>query len=362
MKKILLIGPLPDPITGLSMANQTVVDGVTKYTENYKVNHINTSYHKLEKLGSFSFAKLFFYSSHYLQLLKVVVNDYIYITPGQTFFGVVKYALFIFLAKIFRKQVIIHIHGNYLHQEYDSVSGWKKKIMHLVLSRSDKGIVLSDSLDKNLTPFISSDTIYSLYNFVEDSLLPKKEEETELHTDHLRILYLSNLIPAKGIFDFLDALLILQEKGIKFTAQIAGAIDPENEEKIQNTLDELADNVEYLGIVRGDSKKQVFLNSNVFIFPTYYSMEGQPIAILEAMATGNVILTTRHAGIPDIFIDPENGYYVKKHDAKDIAEKLIEISKNLSEKKDLMLINQKTAVERYSVEKFISNFIDIIEK
>jgi len=30
-------------------------------------------------------------------------------------------------------------------------------------------------------------------------------------------------------------------------------------------------------------------------------MEGQPISILEAMATGNIILTTNHAGIPDIF-------------------------------------------------------------
>lgn len=361
MRKILLIGPLPDPITGLSIANQTVLDGVKKYRGDYKVDYINTGYNKLENLGSFSFSKLFFYSCTYFKLFKIIANDYTYITPGQTFFGVVKYAPFVYLAKLFKKKIIVHIHGNFLHVEYKNVSSWKKKLMHLVLSKSDKGIILSESLSDNLTPFMDQKKIYPLYNFVEDSLFANDEDFT-IHTDYLRILYLSNLIAEKGIFDLLEALLILKENNIKFTAQIAGAIDSDNKDKVEKLLSKLSDNVKYLGVVRGKVKKEAFLSSNVFVFPTYYPMEGQPISILESMATGNIVLTTKHAGIPDIFEEGVNGSYINKNDPQDIANKLINLSENFPDQKNIMNNNKVLATQKYTVEKFINNFINILEK
>ena len=44
-------------------------------------------------------------------------------------------------------------------------------------------------------------------------------------------------------------------------------------------------------------------------------MEGQPISILEAMGFGNVIITTKHAGIPDICSD-KNAVFVEKKDVQ----------------------------------------------
>jgi glycosyltransferase involved in cell wall biosynthesis len=358
--KILLIGPLPDPITGLSLANQTIKDNLAKYSDSYTITSINMSYHRLERLGSFSFAKVIFYSKLYKNLFQIFNADILYITPGLTFFGVLKYAPFVYIAKMQGKEIITHIHGNYLHLEYQNASSWKKLVMRAILSQTDKGIVLSKSLICNMTPFIDKKNIYILENFVEDPVFPEKEEVKIFHTDYLRILYLSNLIPEKGIFDLLKALLILQEKNIKFTAQIAGAIDDDHKTKLREMLDKLSAHVHYLGIVRGHAKKRALMESNIFVFPTYYRMEGQPIAILEAMATGNVILTTRHAGIPDIFNENENGYYINKKDPQNIAQTLIAISDNLANQKHIMLHNQKIAAEKYTVENFIENFITIM--
>jgi glycosyltransferase involved in cell wall biosynthesis len=56
--------------------------------------------------------------------------------------------------------------------------------------------------------------------------------------------------------------------------------------------------------------------------PTYYPYEGQPISILEAYATGCVVITTAHAGIPDVFKDRVNGFLVKKKNITDIIQSL----------------------------------------
>jgi len=363
VKKILLIGPLPDPVTGISLANHTIKEYIGKYGGKYAISSINMSYNELEgqgRIGKISFEKVFFYSKFYKNLFKIFAADIVYITPGLTFFGVVKYAPFIYLAKTLRKEIITHIHGNYLHIEYQNVSDWKKFVMKAILSKTDKGIVLSNSLVCNMAPFIDKKNIYVLENFVEDAIFPAKDEVKEFHTDYLRILYLSNLMPEKGIFDLLDALLILQEKNIKFTAQIAGAIDIQHQAKIQEMLDKLSKNVEYLGIVRSQAKKAAFMKSNIFVLPTYLPWEGQPISVLEAMATGNVVLTSRHAGIPDIFKENENGYYVNKRDPENIAQKLIDISRNLTGQKHIMVHNQEIAAEKYRVENYIKNFIAIL--
>ena len=48
MKKVLLIGPLPKPITGVSLANQVVVENLNK-KKGYKVNFVNTAFQKFVK-------------------------------------------------------------------------------------------------------------------------------------------------------------------------------------------------------------------------------------------------------------------------------------------------------------------------
>ena len=103
----------------------------------------------------------------------------------------------------------------------------------------------------------------------------------------LRIFYLSNLMKEKGIFCLLNALKNLEKNNIIYKAKIAGNIDQKYSKEILNLFTELK-NAEYIGVVNGDDKKNLLKWGNVFVLPTFYKMEGQPISILEAMATGNV--------------------------------------------------------------------------
>lgn len=359
MKKVLLIGPLSPPITGESLANDTVLKNFRKDIF-FKTDYINNSYRSFkEDSGTFSFSKVGFYFKKYFQIYKVVQAQIIYITLGQTFFGVLKYAPYILTAKLFNKKIIIHIHGNYLRTEYANLQGFKKRLIYFLVSKADKGIVLSKSLIPNLSPFIPKQNIYKLSNFSEEYLTKNFSIKLKA-TDKLKIVFLSNLMTEKGILDLLEALEKLSTKNKNFKAKIAGNIDSTIK---KNVLRKIQNNkyVNFLGVVKGTSKKELLIWANVFVFPTYYPTEGQPIAILEAMATGNIILTTRHAGIPDVFTS-NNGYYINKKDPKDIYTKLQMVAKKLPTLLPMMAYNHKYASRTFTEKKFISTLKNILLK
>lgn len=319
---MLIVGPFPEPTTGVSLANQVVSKLLSE--ADYNVTEINTSFSHLDEgLGVFSIKKVVYNLKYNTGVFKVFSNDILYFTPGQTFFGILKYGLYILLASLSQKRIITHIHGNHLGTAYQKMSGLKKWIVKFLMSKISEGIVLSESLTANLTPFIKEKKIYILPNFAEDFLT---QNITKDYTE-ARFIYLSNLMEEKGILVFLKALKILQEKGVDYKVQIGGGVTPEMWTRVQPLLLDLK-NVVYKGVVQGSEKKALFEWANVFVLPTYYAMEGQPISILEAMATGSLIITTTQGGIADVIDNGKHGYFVEKQNPEDLVIRMEELINN----------------------------------
>ena len=359
--KILMIGPFSPPLSGVSIANDNLIEGLHK---DHTVDKIDFSSSAIkEDIGKFSFSKVVASLRVYLKVFKIPRSDFIYMTPGQTFYGVLKYAPFILLSKLLGKKTIVHVHGNYVRSQYEKLTGIKKKVYKSLLSIFDKGIVLSPGLRGNLSPFLSADSIHVVFNFVEDNIRQSihVEDIAKKNVSALNILFLSNLMKQKGILDLLESLTILKAKDIPFKAVIAGAIDEETKNDVNSYLDQLKGHVTYPGVIKGEEKVRTLLGSNVFVFPTYYEMEGQPIALLEAMSTGNIIITTEHAGIPDIFKPGINGFYAKKQNPDDLANELERIAINLGEYRDMMLSNHLETKKNFTLEKFVKGVENVIK-
>ena len=121
------------------------------------------------------------------------------------------------------------------------------------------------------------------------------------------------------------------------------------------------EHTDYIGVVNGEAKKNLLAWGNVFVLPTFYKMEGQPISILEAMATKNVVVTTNHAGILDIFKDKVNGFLVHKNNIKSIQDILTYLAKNKSEIRKIATYNKEYFLENFTVNRFKENLIKIIK-
>lgn len=355
--KVLIIGPFPYPISGVSLANKRVKQ-IIEDQPNYSTGYINTSSPNFDdRIGDFSMKKILNFFHIYLNLFKIFSSNLIYITPGQTFLGIIKYSPFILISSILKKELIIHVHGNHLGLEFKSLRGIKKYIFYFLISKFNKGIILSRSLKKNLTPFLKKEAIFILPNFIEERLFSKEEV---VNDKELRIIYLSNLMIEKGVTYLLRSLMSLKNSNIKYKAKIAGNIDDKNKPDILNMINCLPD-VEYLGVVEGYEKKEMLDWGNIFVLPTFYKMEGQPISILEAMATKNVIITTRHAGIPDIIKENINGFFVDIKSDVSITKRLIYLSENINIVTEIANVNKKYASSNFSLDLFKTRLLHIFE-
>ena len=82
----------------------------------------------------------------------------------------------------------------------------------------------------------------------------------------------------------------------------------------------LSDIVTYHGTVGGESKLQLLRSANVFILPTNYNNEGQPVSIIEALAFGIPIIATDYRAIPDMLVNGETGFFVKYKSPQSIVD------------------------------------------
>lgn len=358
--RILIIGPIPPPINGCSYANFILCKNLLQ--EGYKYDTINTSTKIISsKQGnSFSFKKSFSFLRIYFSVFKVISASTVYFTPGQTFFGILKYAPYIVFCILFRKPYVIHVHGNYLGIQFKELKGIKKNIFRCLISNASAGIVLSESLKSNFDGLLDCSKIVAVENFVEDGIYTSMNNVIK-PKDKPRIVYLSNLMKEKGILKLLDALILLKEKNIDFEALIAGGIERDIENEVNQKLSILKDNVQYLGTVQGNQKHKILKESNIFILPTYYKMEGQPISILEALATGNIIVTTPHGGIPDI-VSKQNGYFVKAESALSIVQCIEKIEVNIIQQIEYFSNqNIEYAKKKFTEKKFTDRIIAVFE-
>ena len=59
--------------------------------------------------------------------------------------------------------------------------------------------------------------------------------------------------------------------------------------------------------IAGDEKEKLYSEADIFLLPTYYLGEGQPISIIEALSYGLPVISTNFRGIPEQIKNNENG-------------------------------------------------------
>ena len=224
-----------------------------------------------------------------------------------------KHAWYAALARLMGRKVVLHSHASRFKVWYEGLSERHQRRVRSALSRLDRLIVLSASWrDFFVSIGVSPEKVNILNNITEPA---DREKVARKAGEPVRLLFLGEIGPRKGVFDLLQAMALLQgtDPG-KARLEIGGN---KNEEALKEAIrsQDLEGCVHFNGFVSGDLKKELLSRTDVFVLPSYN--EGLPISILEAMSYGCAIISTPVGGIPEVV--KENGILVQPGDVEGIA-------------------------------------------
>ncbi len=126
----------------------------------------------------------------------------------------------------------------------------------------------------------------------------------------VKVLFIAHCMEDKGLFDAMRAVVLAnrtlaeQQSSVSMKLMAAGTFVTPRERAMFDTLmtdPEFSTAVEYLGFVSGEGKERALGECDLFCFPTYYLGENQPVNIIEAMAFGLPIVTTRWRSLSEMF-------------------------------------------------------------
>ncbi|TNM44125.1 glycosyltransferase family 4 protein [Nocardioides albidus] len=99
--------------------------------------------------------------------------------------------------------------------------------------------------------------------------------------------HLSNLSRAKGLADVVDAALAARARGSDVELVVAGpATDPDAERLLALAAAELGDRFTWLGAVERHRVETFLVGLDLFLFPSSYDLEAEPLVVLEAARAG----------------------------------------------------------------------------
>lgn len=242
----------------------------------------------------------------------------------------------LFITLIWRRPVVLHIHGSSFDEFVQTDRRFPRMVQRIVYSVVDRIIVLSPSWAEIVGELAPDHKLVTLQNAVDPD-----EFEADVD-DRPHIVYISHLIHRKGAHDFAPAIDGLLTEGVDADITICGAGDlaPEIER-----LSRKHDRVTYRGYVSEEEKRDVLRDGTIYVLPSY--AEGLPIAILEAMAAGNAIVSTTVGAIPEV-IDDDNGRLVRPGDVTGLKTALAELSTSPDEVKKMAETNRELVEYRYS--------------
>ena len=142
----------------------------------------------------------------------------------------------------------------------------------------------------------------------------------------VRLLTVARLVEKKGVGVALRALASMRDEIPNLRYDVIGDGPLRGELEALAASLGIADRVRFLGAATGGDVQRAMREADVFVLPSMTAKngdeEGTPTVLIEAAYAGLPVLSTRHAGIPEIVADGESGVLVAEGDAASLADGL----------------------------------------
>jgi glycosyltransferase involved in cell wall biosynthesis len=345
---ILVFGPGSEQGSGVATFNNILLSS-TRLQEKYQMEHLDTI--RAEKdmgLGNqLSVRNLSYLVQHLYQFIGIAIRLrpkilHLPVTSGLAFW---KSALLILLGTTFHMKTVAHLHGGRFDQFYRKQNPFIRRIIGWVFYKADTVIALSSHWKRFLFEEVRPDLQVEVVSNTIDLLFAREIEQgiDVSQRKEKRILFLGSLGHRKGVFDILEAIPLVWDKHPDACFFFAGEEEKRGEKAQIDQVcrkNQLNDNIQFLGMVTGQAKIELFKKSMVYILPSYG--ENLPYSLLEAMAIGLPVVTTPVGAIPEIIENGYNGFLIEPGDYDSLARRIVQILDEPALREKMSQANIKT--------------------
>jgi glycosyltransferase involved in cell wall biosynthesis len=307
----------------------------------------------------------------------------LYINLGQSYFSFVRVLWWYLPMRIikYNAPIIISLNGhsfvNWGTQNY------KTFIFKRILNSSTIVTVVGNTQKSKLIEYgINEHKIHIIPNTIDSEPVNEQfafNKQQDLKSKPIEILFLSLLVESKGYPEYLESLLFLAKSKFQFkiNATICGPIIKttycnrfnsinDAQSWIQDIVDEINNipdsniNVQWIPGAKGIEKQKLFNSTHIFVLPTYYPNEAQPLVILEALASGCALITTTAGEIPSTVSNKE-ALILNEITPENIANAIMEYINNDKMRMEKVNLGLKLYKEKYCLDIYRQNWINLFK-
>ncbi|MFZ8863982.1 MAG: glycosyltransferase family 4 protein [Thermocrinis sp.] len=235
------------------------------------------------------------------------------------------------------------------------------KLLYWLAFRFNRAVVFLNSEDLNTLRNFSKEKSF----LIESEGIDIKHFDLtlckEAKKDEFAFLFVGRLLTDKGICELIKAFESLKKEKPKVKLIIVGSPDEGNPNSVsKGELEKWVKEglIEWHGFQ--EDVRPFYCMANCVVLPSY--REGIPRVLLEAMAMEKPIITTDAPGCRNVCVDGVNGFLVKPKDVESLyfaMKRMVELG---DEKlREFGKAGRRLAEEKYSVEKIVGEYINLIE-
>lgn len=123
--------------------------------------------------------------------------------------------------------------------------------------------------------------------------------------------------------------------------------------------------IEFLGVQDSSRVSELMRNARAFVQHSLEAdngdCEGTPVAVIEAQMTGIPVISTRHAGIPDVVVDGETGFIVAEGDMDGMSARMLQLARDPELAGRMGRAARKRAETHYTLDRHLNQLAEMIE-
>ncbi|MFL9874924.1 glycosyltransferase family 4 protein [Paraburkholderia megapolitana] len=266
--------------------------------------------------------------------------------------------VFAITCMLFRKKYVIHVHSGMFPAYCAGLPGFAWRIVRTVLTSAQYVICLSGHAQKQLISMrlTTREKCRLVYNGIAEPI-GMETRKTSSSSD-IALTFLGKLSEQKGIFRLLEALALLPESSPRYRLFVGGEGEVEALSELSRKY-RLDDRVVFGGWVTGEAKTQLLADTEIFVLPS--RSEGFPVSIVEAMAFGTAIVSTRIPGVMDAIRPELEGLLVEPDDIGGLRDAISLLLGDAATRRRLGDAARRRFLDQFTIQKTVHSLVSIYD-